>query len=100
MKKFLLTSFATLAVATLGLTSPANAAPADPSSVDATIEHLQSGGYGVIVSRFGNLQREQCTIAAVRPGQIYSRTDSGAPGAGDDLVTTVLSKTVYVELSC
>jgi hypothetical protein len=28
------------------------------------------------------------------------RTDSGAPGAADDLVTTVMGKTVYVDLSC
>ena len=100
MKNFLLTSLATVAVATLGVTSTANAAPAGPSSVDTTISQLQLGGYDVIVNRLGDLQREQCTVAAVRPGQTYSRTDSGAPGAADDLVTTVMGKTVYVDLSC
>jgi hypothetical protein len=99
MKNFLLASLATVAVATLGVTSTANAAPAGPS-LDTTINQLQQGGYDVIVNRLGDLQREQCTVAAVRPGQTYSRTDSGAPGAADDLVTTVMGKTVYVDLSC
>ena len=31
---------------------------------------------------------------------VQSRTDTGVPGAGDDLVTTVTNKTVYVDLSC
>jgi hypothetical protein len=43
---------------------------------------------------------DQCTLNAVRPGQTFSRTDSGAPGAADDLVTTVISKTVYVDVTC
>ena len=33
---------------------------------------------------------------AVRPGQTFSRTDSGNPG--DDLLTTVTDKTVYVDV--
>jgi len=28
------------------------------------------------------------------------RTDSGVPGADDDLVTTVTNKTVYVDVTC
>ncbi|MCW2513320.1 MAG: hypothetical protein JWR11_2362 [Mycobacterium sp.] len=100
MKKFLRVSLATVAVAMVAVTPSVNAAPAGPASIDDTITQLQQGGYGVIVNRFGDLQREQCTIAAVRPGHTYSRTDSGAPGAGDDLVTTVMDKTVYVDLSC
>ena len=32
------------------------------------------------------------------PGQTYSRTDSGVPGAGNDIVTTVTGKTVYVDV--
>jgi hypothetical protein len=35
---------------------------------------------------------------AVRPGQTYSRTDSGVPGAGNDIYTTVTDKTVYVDV--
>jgi len=43
---------------------------------------------------------DQCTVAAVRPGQTYSRTDSGTPGAQDDVHTTVTGKTVFVDLAC
>jgi hypothetical protein len=37
-------------------------------------------------------------VVAVRPGQTYSRTDSGVPGAGNDISTTVTNKTVYVDV--
>jgi hypothetical protein len=103
MKK-LLTSLAAgaLTAAALGLTAPANAAPAGPSSVDATIDQLRAQGLEVIVNRTGTAALEQCTISAVRPGQTFSRSDSGSgqPGSWDDLVTTMISKTVYVALSC
>jgi hypothetical protein len=52
----------------------------------------------VIVNRIGSTPLAQATVVAVRPGQTYSRTDSGAPGAGNDLVTTVTNKTVYVDV--
>ena len=102
MKNFLLTSLAAgaLAAAALGLTATANAAPAGPSAVDATIGQLRKEGFKVIVNRVGTASVEQCTVSTVRPGQTFSRTDSGVPGAGDDLVATVTSKTVYVDLSC
>ncbi|MDT5162741.1 MAG: hypothetical protein QOC90_3051, partial [Mycobacterium sp.] len=32
------------------------------------------------------------------PGQTFSRTDTGLPGAGDDIYTTVTDKTVYVDV--
>jgi hypothetical protein len=35
---------------------------------------------------------------AVRPGQTYSRTDTGLPGAGGDIATTVTDKTVYIDV--
>jgi hypothetical protein len=31
---------------------------------------------------------------------MFWRTDSGVPGAQDDLVTTVTYKTVYVDVTC
>ena len=52
------------------------------------------------MNRIGTAPSDQCTVGAVRPGQTFSRTDSGVPGAGDDLVTTVTNKTVYVDVSC
>ena len=86
--------------AALGLAGTANAAPAGPSSVDATISQLRAQGYQVIVNRIGTGAVDQCTVSAVRPGQTFSRTDSGAPGADDDLVTTVTNKTVYLDVAC
>jgi hypothetical protein len=102
MKKFLLSSLAAgaLAAAALGLTATASAAPAGPSTGDATIDQLRSQGFDVILNRIGDGPKEQCTLGAVRPGHEYTRTDSGAPGAGDDLVTTLIGKTVYVDLMC
>lgn len=54
----------------------------------------------VILNKFGTAPLSQCTVRAVRPGQTYSRTDSGVPGAGNDLITTVTGKTVYVTAKC
>jgi hypothetical protein len=100
MKKF---GFATviasgLAAAILGLASPAQAAPSGPSNAEQTISQLQAQGYNVIVNRIGSAPLDQATVFAVRPGQTFSRTDSGAPGAGNDVVTTVTGRTVYVDV--
>lgn len=104
MKSFLLSSLVAgaLTATALGLTATANAAPAGPSSVDATIDQLKAQGFDVIVNRVGTAPTEQCTVGAVRPGQTFSRTDtgSGQPGAWDQLVTTVTSNTVYVDIVC
>jgi hypothetical protein len=51
------------------------------------------------VSRVDTAAVDHCTVSAVRPGQTFSRTDSGVPGAADDLVTTVTNKTVYVDVT-
>jgi len=101
MKKILLTSLAAgaLASAALGLAGTATAAPSGPSPVDATVSQLQAQGFQVIVNRVDTAAVD-CTLSAVRPGQTFSRTDSGVPGAGDDLVTTVTNKTVYVDVTC
>jgi len=102
MKNILLTSLAAgaLASAALGLAGTATAAPSGPSPVDATVNQLRAQGFQVIVSRVDTAALDQCTVSAVRPGQTFSRTDSGVPGAGDDLVTTVTNKTVYVDVAC
>ena len=98
MKKF---GFATVAAsalvaAFLGLAAPAQAAPSGSGSAQETISDLQSQGYTVIVNRVGNAPLEQASVVSVRGGQTYSRTDRS--GAGDDLTTKVLSKTVYVDV--
>ena len=102
MRKILFTSVvaSALASATLGLAATAVAAPSGPSSVDDTIGRLQAQGFNVLVSRVDSAAIDQCTLNAIRPGQTFSRTDSGVPGAQDDLVTTVTNKTVYVDVVC
>jgi hypothetical protein len=93
-------SAAALASAALALAGAANATPAGPAPVDQAVSQLQADGYQVIVNKVGTAPLSGCAISAVRPGQTYSRTDSGAPGAQDDLITTVTEKTVYVDLAC
>ena len=102
MKSFFFTTLTAgaLASAALGLAATANAAPSGPLSVDGTISQLRSQGYQVIVNRVGTAPLDHCTISTVRPGQTFSRTDSGAPGADNDIVTTVTNKTVYVDVAC
>ena len=85
-----------LAAATLGLAAPSVAAPTGPGNAQETISELKADGYNVIVNRVGGTPLEQATVVAVRPGQTYSRTDSGNPG--DSLQTTVTNKTVYVDV--
>ena len=102
MKKILFTSLAAgaLVSAALGLAGTASAAPSGPAQVDTTISQLRAQGFQVIVSRVDSAAVDQCKLSAVRPGQTFSRTDSGVPGAQDDLVTTVTNKTVYVHVVC
>jgi hypothetical protein len=100
VKKF---GFATLAVsglaaALVGLATPAAAAPAGPGNAQDTINALKAQGYTVIVNKQGTAPLDQSTVVAVRPGQTYSRSDSGAPGAGTAIVTTIIDKTVYVDV--
>jgi len=87
-----------LAAAVIGLAAPASAAPAGPGSTQQTINELQAQGYTVIVNRLGTAPLDQASVVAVRPGQTYSRTDTGVPGAGNDIHTTVTDKTVYVDV--
>jgi hypothetical protein len=87
-----------LAAAIIGLAAPAAAAPTGPGSAQQTISELQGQGYTVIVNRLGTAPLDQATVVAVRPGQTYSRTDTGVPGAGNDIHTTVTDKTVYVDV--
>jgi hypothetical protein len=87
-----------LAAAAIGLAIPAAAAPTGPGNAQQTISELQSQGYTVIVNRVGSAPLDQATVTAVRPGQTYSRTDSGVPGAGNDIFTTVTDRTVYVDV--
>ncbi|MFG1930879.1 hypothetical protein ACGFK1_09515 [Mycobacterium sp. NPDC048908] len=107
MKNIAATVGTIVAIAALGLgtAAAASAAPSGVGTADQTIGKLQSEGYNVIVNRTGAGPTEQCTVTGVRPGQTYSRTDSGVPGnllgtPGPNIATTVMNKTAYVTLSC
>ena len=102
MNKFPITALTASVLSAAGLTLAATAvaAPTGPSSVDQTVNQLKADGYTVIVDKVGAAVADQCTVAAVRPGQTYSRTDSGTPGAQDDAYTTVTGKTVFVDIAC
>ena len=80
----------------LGMAASAGAAPTAPGNAQQTINQLQADGYNVIVNRVGTTPLDQATVVAVRPGQTYSRTDSGNPG--DSLETTITAKTVYIDV--
>lgn len=101
MKSFTIPVIAGAALAAaLGFAGAANAAPSGPSTADQTVRQLQADGLTVILNKFGTAPLDQCTVDAVRPGHTFARMDSGAPGAMDDIVTTVTSSTVYVDVSC
>lgn len=107
MKRFATIVATTIAATALGLTTAAaaGAAPSGVNSADQTLNELRADGYNVIVSRTGTGTIDQCTVSDVRPGQTYSRTDSGVPGhilgtPGPNIATTVTNKTAHVTLAC
>lgn len=87
-----------LAVVSIGLASPAGAAPSGGESAQDAINALEARGYTVIVHKVGNAPLSQCTVSATKPGHSFSRTDSSGPGDSDN--TTVLAKTISVYVSC
>jgi hypothetical protein len=102
MKSFTLSVIAAGAIATaaLGLAGAAAAAPSGGIDASQAVGQLQARGFDVIVNKIGTAPLDQCVVSAVRPGQTFSRMDSGAPGAMDDIVTTVTAMTVYVDVAC
>ena len=89
-----------IASAALGLAGAAGAAPSGPLDASQTVSQLQARGFDVIVNKVGTAPLDRCVVNAVRPGQTFSRVDSGAPGAMDDIVTTVTAMTVFVDVAC
>lgn len=102
MKNIAITAGTAIAIslATLGSAGAAVAAQVGPPNVSDTISSLKQSGYTVIVNRLGAGQLSACTVGAIRPGQTYSRTDSGGPGARNNVITTVQAKTVYLDANC
>ena len=102
MRSFTLPVVAAGAIATaaLGLAGTAGAAPSGAVDASQTVGQLQARGFDVIVNKVDTAPLDQCVVSAVRPGQTFSRMDSGAPGAMDDIVTTVTAMTVFVDVAC
>lgn len=65
-----------------------------------TVNRLEGEGFTVTVNKVGSAAPANCAATAVRPGRTFLRTDSGVPGADDDLRVTELSRTVYVDVKC
>ena len=87
-------------ITTLSTSSTQPSDRSGPSSVEQTVNQLKADGYTVMINKVGAAPVHQCTVAAVRPGQTYSRTDSGTPRAQDDSHTTVTGKSVFVDIAC
>ena len=84
----------------LACSAVANAAPSGGANADQLVMQLQDQGNHVIVNRTGSQPLSQCTVVSVRPGQSYSRYDSGYPGAQNDPMSQVVSMTVYIDAQC
>jgi hypothetical protein len=89
-----------MALAALSFAGVANAVPTGQATASETVSSLQADGFHVILNKIGTAPLDQCSVGSVRPGQTFARMDSGAPGAGSSIVTTVTSKTVYVDVNC
>jgi hypothetical protein len=89
-----------IATAAVGSAAAANAAPTGPVTASETVSALQAQGLHVVLNKVGTGPLDQCAVKSVRPGQTFERMDSGAPGAMNDIVTTVTAKTVYVDVAC
>lgn len=90
-------TFGGLTAATLGLANVASAAPTGDSQVEQTVRTLEASGYNVIVNRSGAGPLASCSVGAVRQGQDHIAVDSRG---GSSPATTVISKTVYLDVTC
>lgn len=96
MKNFTAASIigSALVAATIGLATPALAAPSGSGNAQETISSLQAQGYKVIVKNTGSLPLGQANVVSVRQGddtkQIIRR--------GGDTFEKVLYTTVYVDV--
>lgn len=68
------------------------------TGASSVIRNLEAAGYTVNVERFGHHDLDQCTMTGIRNPQTITRTDRTGPG--NDIETTVVSKTITVSLDC
>jgi hypothetical protein len=84
-----------LAAVTIGLATPADAAPTGSGSAQDTINSLQANGYKVILNRMSDVPLDKATVISVRPGRLITQK---VTSSGGDLVDKVLYTTVYVDV--
>jgi hypothetical protein len=89
-----------IAFAVVAVAGSANAAPSRQQAASDAVNTLRAQGFHVILSKTGTAPLDQCAVTSMRPGQTFERNDSGAAGAGSGIVTTVMDKTVYVDVDC
>jgi hypothetical protein len=90
----------TIIAGAIASTPPATAAPSGLGNAEEAVMRLQAQGTTVVVNRTGSQPLPQCTVTSVRPGQSYTRYDSGYPGAQNDPMRQVISMTVFVDAQC
>lgn len=54
----------------------------------------------MIANHVGVALLDHRTMNSFRPCWTYTRTDFGFPGADNDLITAVVSKTVFADANC
>ena len=93
MKRFVFTAatFCALAVASLGLSGAATAAPLGGSSANDVVNQLSAQGYSVQINGDQNAPLSECTVTGVSG---LSGTDSNGRAIKAD------GSTVYVGVSC
>jgi hypothetical protein len=77
--------------ATLGV-GAASAAPAGVGSAQDTVAALESSGFRVVVDKIGERPLNQCTVAAVAPGQNATQPVSNG--------NEIANKTVHLTAKC
>ncbi|GAB7145675.1 hypothetical protein LRC484719_42770 [Mycobacterium riyadhense] len=89
-----------LTAASLGLASPAVAAPtpSTPGSADDAVNQLEAEGYKVILNKVGDGPLRECTVTAIRPGRDVTHRVT-VPGS-DGTIEQLLYTTVYVDAKC
>jgi hypothetical protein len=89
------TAAAGLAAVTIGLATPADAAPTGSGSAQDTINELQANGYKVILNKLSDAPLAQAKVVSVRPGREITQR---VTGSGGDSYDKVLYTTVYVDV--
>jgi hydroxyethylthiazole kinase-like sugar kinase family protein len=78
-----------VAAATLGLSHPALAAPAGPSSAQDTVDALNAAGYRVVLNKVGAGSLNACAVTSIRKVRPSPRSMSPQQGRPAEATTAV-----------